>query len=343
MIVSPTGRVVGRPFEATQYIHEDMSSLRTELPSDGRMMFAWDGDDLLEKDGYANLHDLGDLLATAAGIRWRQGDGGCETLRGRAAEDGLSGRGRVDVIKGRGGADRLFGGHGRGRIEGRRGDGVLGGGRRADVLRGGKGADRIEGGRGKDVAAGGEGADTSVFGVGDGWLKIAGFEGRGTTLPHAGPWNGTLTARQVVNRFAEDRGLNIGKKGVVIVEDVARAASPVDDIAFWRDGSTSRPGRPGLRVGARASPDAGPSPMRSRPARWPRSPAAWTSGADAPRGRLFACADPIGHAGEQRLSLMEALRGRSLAALTRRPSPVRGWVAGDGWLVGRRRRRCRCR
>ena len=232
VIVSPTGRVVGRPFEATQYIHEDMSSLRTELPSDGRVMFAWDGDDLLEKDGYASLHDVGDLLATAAGIRWRQGDGGCETLRGRAAEDVLSGRGGVDVIKGRGGADRLFGGHGRGRIEGRRGDGVLGGGRRADVLRGGKRADRIEGGRGKDVAAGGEGADTSVFGVGDGRLKIAGFEGRGTTLPDAGPWNGALTARQVVNRFAEDRGLNIGKKGVVIVEDVARAASPMDDIAF---------------------------------------------------------------------------------------------------------------
>ena len=140
------------------------------------------------------------------------GVGGDDTLSGGAGDDLLFGGQGSDLLQGGNGNDYLFGG------EGRDGDwrdplapatsansDILEGGAGNDELYGQAGRDRIDGGAGDDLLTGGSGRDTFVFRSGqDRATDFTPMIDR-IALDDA-LWAGTLTATQVVDRFATDTG-----------------------------------------------------------------------------------------------------------------------------------------
>lgn len=116
---------------------------------------------------------------------------------GSAAWDRLFGNKGNNVLSGEAGSDRLAGGAGNDRLSGGLGH---------DRLWGGDGNDVLAGGRGNDILTGHRGADRFVFRDNGGRDTITDLSrGQGDRIVlDDGLWNGAdLSARQVVNRFAE--------------------------------------------------------------------------------------------------------------------------------------------
>lgn len=124
----------------------------------------------------------------------------------------------ADEMNGRGGNDTLLGAGGN------------------DTLNGGKGSDTLEGGAGKDILIGGKGADAFLFSDGDNRNVIRDFadDTDGLVLD-SDLWNGDLTRRQVVNKFATEKGgdviFDFGDDRLVL-RDVADKSDLVDDITI---------------------------------------------------------------------------------------------------------------
>ena len=170
--------------------------------------------------------DLVDLPRTSALYGTRNAD----TITGTDDNDLIYGMGADDRLSGGAGADLLFGGQGSDLLRGDAGHDYLFGGdgrdggwqsplrptasTNADRLEGGTGndelygqagADRLDGGQGDDLLAGGGGRDTFVFRSGqDRAVDFNPVTDR-IALDDA-LWAGTLTATQVVDRYATDTG-----------------------------------------------------------------------------------------------------------------------------------------
>lgn len=154
------------------------------------------------------------------------GDATANTLRGADGNDMLWGQGGADSLFGHDGADLLFGGTGNDRLFGEAGNDMLygGGGRdtgwqratgsrpssNTDHLFGGSGNDRLwgmagpdtlDGGTGNDTLTGGSGRDTFVFRNGHDTITDFTLLMDRIALDDA-LWEGTLTAAQVIDRFA---------------------------------------------------------------------------------------------------------------------------------------------
>ena len=170
--------------------------------------------------------DLVDLPQTSALYGTRNAD----TITGTDDNDLIYGMGADDRLSGGAGADLLFGGQGSDLLRGDAGHDYLFGGdgrdggwqsplrptasTNADRLEGGTGndelygqagADRLDGGQGDDLLSGGGGRDTFVFRSGqDRAVDFNPVTDR-IALDDA-LWAGTLTATQVVDRYATDTG-----------------------------------------------------------------------------------------------------------------------------------------
>ncbi|QPK90958.1 hypothetical protein IEN91_20670 (plasmid) [Bacillus velezensis] len=170
--------------------------------------------------------DLVDLPRTSALYGTRNAD----TITGTDDNDLIYGMGADDRLSGGAGADLLFGGQGSDLLRGDAGHDYLFGGdgrdggwqnplrpvasTNADTLEGGTGndelygqagADRLDGGQGDDLLSGGGGRDTFVFRSGqDRAVDFNPVTDR-IALDDA-LWAGTLTATQVVDRYATDAG-----------------------------------------------------------------------------------------------------------------------------------------
>ena len=170
--------------------------------------------------------ELVDLPQTSALYGTRNAD----TITGTDDNDLIYGMGADDRLSGGAGADLLFGGQGSDLLRGDAGHDYLFGGdgrddgwqnplrpvasTNADTLEGGTGndelygqagADRLDGGQGDDLLSGGGGRDTFVFRSGqDRAVDFNPVTDR-IALDDA-LWAGTLTATQVVDRYATDTG-----------------------------------------------------------------------------------------------------------------------------------------
>ncbi|ANT63817.1 hypothetical protein AYJ57_25420 (plasmid) [Salipiger sp. CCB-MM3] len=120
---------------------------------------------------------------------------GKDKVYGGSGSDVLLGFSGRDVLKGGGAGDELSGG---------KGNDKLSGGAGRDSLWGGRGADVLNGGQGNDILEGNAGQDTFVFGDGHGRDRIVDFQDDIDTVSlSADLWDGDLTKRQVINKFAE--------------------------------------------------------------------------------------------------------------------------------------------
>jgi hypothetical protein len=198
---------------------------------------------------------LGDALPTGTvGVRaFTNGDDTWDgtiadnTVHGRGGDDSMNGHGGDDMLHGGSGDDRLIGHTGNDRLRGGAGDDAIFGGSGRDDLRGGDGDDVLRGGGGDDVLAGdggndiligGGGADRFVFALDGGRDVVKDFQDNVDTLVlDEALWSGTLTARQVVNRFAretDDAVLFVFDGGErVRVEGVTDAMRLVNDIEVF--------------------------------------------------------------------------------------------------------------
>lgn len=181
------------------------------------------GNDTLNGEGGNDrlLGGLGnDSLLGGAGADTLSGAGGNDRLFGQGGNDLLDGGSGNDLLDGGTGADRLLGGTG--------GDRLLGGGG-LDILKGGGGRDVLNGGRGNDVLTGGLMKDRFVFEDAGGFDKVTDFRRvQGDRLQlDADLWDGTMTARQVVEEYAR-----VTRDGVLfrfddgerlLVEDIGNA------------------------------------------------------------------------------------------------------------------------
>ncbi len=162
----------------------------------------------------------------------KQGNEGDNRISGSAKEDLLVGQGGNDQLRGKGGDDtlmagkgddRVWGGGGHDVLTGFDGDDRLWGQKGMDLLMGGNGADMLRGGRGHDFLEGGAGADDFHFSRGDGFDMVFDFGwGRDKLVLDDALWRGDLSARQVVQRFAdlEEDGvmLDFGRKGAILLD-----------------------------------------------------------------------------------------------------------------------------
>ena len=153
-----------------------------------------------------------------------------DTLTGSDGDDLIYGMGSDDRLSGGAGADLLFGGQGNDLLQGGAGNGYLFGGEgrdarwqnptspksysNSDVLEGGAGndelygqagGDRLDGGAGDDLLSGGSGRDTFVFRSGQD--RATDFDPMTDKIAlDDALWIGTLSATQVVDRYATDAG-----------------------------------------------------------------------------------------------------------------------------------------
>ena len=149
------------------------------------------------------------------------GSDGNDLIYGMGADDRLSGGAGADLLFGGQGADLLQGGTGDDYLfggEGRDGgwqnpanpvnptnDDTLEGGTGDDTLYGQAGRDRLDGGVGDDLLSGGGGRDTFVFRSGQD--RVTDFHPMIDRIAlDDALWAGTLTAAQIVDRYAQDVG-----------------------------------------------------------------------------------------------------------------------------------------
>ncbi|MGL4320867.1 MAG: CAP domain-containing protein [Paracoccaceae bacterium] len=123
---------------------------------------------------------------------------------GNAASNTLIGNAGTNVLSGAGGNDRLLGFAGKDRLLGGVGNDVVNGGHGNDTLSGNDGADMLTGSIGSDVLNGGLGADRFIFGNGHGADVVQDFRlvQQDRLQLNDDLWTGTLSASQVVSRFA---------------------------------------------------------------------------------------------------------------------------------------------
>ncbi len=173
-----------------------------------------DGNDRLWGDGGADVLSGGngtDRLIGGKGNDQLFGGGGNDRLVGESGRDTLAGGAGADKIYGGKGNDRLSGDSGNDLVAGQDGNDVLSGGKGRDTLLGGAGEDQLHAGRGNDRMTGGADADVFMFRANGGHDSIVDFE---TGVDRLGLdvdlWAGqTLSAQQVINRFASDTGTDI--------------------------------------------------------------------------------------------------------------------------------------
>ena len=153
-----------------------------------------------------------------------------DTLTGSDGDDLIYGMGSDDRLSGGAGADLLFGGQGSDLLQGGAGNDYLFGGEgrdarwqnptspksysNSDVLEGGAGndelygqagGDRLDGGAGDDLLSGGSGRDTFVFRSGQD--RATDFDPMTDKIAlDDALWIGTLSAHQIVDRYATDAG-----------------------------------------------------------------------------------------------------------------------------------------
>jgi len=209
-------RAAGVPDPAYEFsinaltVRSDLPLARTLVLGDTVRSITLEGDNHFDVDGNARNN----LIVGSDGDNTLRGLAGRDTLIGGAGNDLLMGGPGNDLLRGGAGNDVLDGGPGRDTLEGGagndlllggRGNDLLLGGNGRDTLRGGAGDDTLDGGAGRDVLWGGRGADTFVFAGGHDRAVIRDFSLAEGDMLAFGPglWGQSLTARQVVNRFAE--------------------------------------------------------------------------------------------------------------------------------------------
>jgi serralysin len=167
-----------------------------------------------------------DILRGDAGNDMLFGRNGHDKLFGGAGSDELYGGKGRDVLRGGGGNDTLEGGNHNDKLFGGGGRDILRGGAGNDTLFGGNGHDRLIGGSGNDAARGGNGADTFVFSDGHDEFTIRDFSFSDNDRLELDDdlWNGSLTARQVVNTYGTvvngDMVLDFGDGDVIVLEGI---------------------------------------------------------------------------------------------------------------------------
>ena len=192
--------------------------------------YIWGSDDIVRTDNNSafvvggNVYEItlpgaDTALDGSGGGKTLIGTNGKDTLRGGKGDDKLVGKGKADKLFGANGDDELLGGNGddtlRGgagtdRLEGGRNNDKIFGGAGKDKLFGNGGADILNGGKGLDVMTGGKGADMFVFKKGYGKDTIKDFKDDvDTIMIDDSLWAGTLTKKQVVNKFADVVGDDI--------------------------------------------------------------------------------------------------------------------------------------
>lgn len=166
--------------------------------------------------GIANASALGiaDIALTGSEVaNVLTGNSGANRLSGGGGNDRLVGAGGDDVIRGDAGGDNLLGGGGN------------------DDLDGGLGNDVLNGGGGRDKLTGGGGADDFVFALGGSRIRIADFDAASGDMLHLDDalWTGTLTARQVIDKFGtvNDAGilLDFGDGDAIQVSGLTKLAA----------------------------------------------------------------------------------------------------------------------
>jgi Ca2+-binding RTX toxin-like protein len=178
-----------------------------------------------------------DVLAGGGGRDLLNGGGQNDMLSGGAARDrllggkgndDLSGDAGNDLLRGQVGSDMLSGGNGKDRLQGGAGRDVLDGGNQTDIL---------EGQGGNDTLTGGGGADTFRFGPGGGTDRVLDFADDVDTLAFdAALWGGGLSAAEVLDQFARDRGGNVVfdfADGTRVVVENASVADLADDLSLF--------------------------------------------------------------------------------------------------------------
>ena len=176
-----------------------------------------------------------DRLDGNAGDDDLRGGDQADALRGHDGVDRLWGDGGGDYLSGGGGNDRLFGGDARDFVYGGRDDDRLAGEAGSDRLYGQSGDDYLIGGADTDWLYGGTGADTFLFGETFDRDLVRDFEDDIDTLfINDNLWSGTRTVQDVLNEFATEADgdvvFDFGDGDVLVVENIASAASLVDDI-----------------------------------------------------------------------------------------------------------------
>jgi Ca2+-binding RTX toxin-like protein len=173
--------------------------------SEGVVVFAKDGDDLIAGTAYADSlfgENDKDVLFGEGGDDFLDGGAGDDLLIGGAGADWLFGRAGEDALYGDSGDDELWGAADKDRLEGGAGDDYLNGGdgddeiygyvepsdrypmgppgpyrgTDDDELVGGFGNDRMHGGPGSDELFGGPGYDTLTGGIGADVFKYSGYD-----------------------------------------------------------------------------------------------------------------------------------------------------------------------
>ncbi|WP_068117119.1 calcium-binding protein [Tropicimonas marinistellae] len=188
----------------------------------------------LSNPGKASGFAAGDDISFAdfPGVKVTEDD----VVRGTNLKDVINAGLGNDKIYGKGGADTLIGGIGKDKLFGDAGSDKLLGGDGSDVLKGGEKGDRLDGGKGTDKLFGQEGSDKFVFKKGYGKDTVADFQNnKDTLLLDDALWSGSLTKKQVLNKFASvqdgDVVLDFGKHELTI-ENFTNIKALTDDIDF---------------------------------------------------------------------------------------------------------------
>lgn len=185
-------------------------------------IWAGQGDDLIYggtgNDTIGAGHGA-DRAWTSEGADLVYGGDGNDALGGGASNDTLWGGDDDDALYGGADDDALYGGAGN------------------DNLWGTEGNDTLTGGAGNDTLGGGGGADVLVFAAGSGMDTVVGFADDVDTLRlNDNLWGGTLTAAQVVARYAATSGtvtvFDFGNGDTITLNGIADASALIDDITI---------------------------------------------------------------------------------------------------------------
>ncbi|WP_165390183.1 calcium-binding protein [Thalassococcus sp. S3] len=170
------------------------------------------------------------------------GDGNDTVFGGNGRDTAFLGQGN-DVFNDNGqggfyGADTVFAGTGNDTIQGGNGNDIFRGEQGNDVIFARLGNDTLDGGAGSDTLNGGEGSDTFLFRPGSSADVIEGYQkGVDALRLDDALWAGTLSAAQVVSRFATDTGADVrfdfGGGNTILLTGVAEIAGLENDLVFF--------------------------------------------------------------------------------------------------------------
>jgi serralysin len=219
-----------RDLAVTGTIGDRSFALTIDL-SQGNVKLDVVGMDLLMTSGSVDLdYGIHDVRLLGVDNLNARGTDSANTIAGNAGANVLIGGRDDDRLSGRAGNDALHGGSDNDRLRGEAGNDRLHGGTGNDMLTGGAGNDRMTGGLGRDYHWGGTGADDFVFSANFGRDRVYDFsvaEGDDLVLNDS-LWTGTLSAGQIVARFADvvqgDVVFDFGGGEVIVLDGVASLA-----------------------------------------------------------------------------------------------------------------------